>query len=94
MLSAGSLLEFSHNWIYGQLVDSILLFKCRNVIDTNNGCEKNYDVKIPEMIRKIYVFPISANKPTDLTDVKPATNLNQPNLNEKYVTWFLLNECS
>ena len=53
------------------------------MIDTNNGCEKNYDVKFPEMARKMHEFPISANKPTDLTDIKPAANWNQPNLNEK-----------
>ena len=35
------------------------------------------------MIGKIHEFPISANKPTDLTDIKPAVNWNQPNLNEK-----------
>ena len=59
------------------------LIKCRNVTDTNNGCEKNYDVKFLEMIRKIHEFPISANKPTDFTDIKPAANWSQPNLNEK-----------
>ena len=53
------------------------------MIDTNNGCEKNMMLKFPEMIRKIHEFPISANKPTDLTNVKPAAGWNQPNLNEK-----------
>ena len=40
-------------------------------------------LKIPEIIRKIHEFPISANKPTDLTDVKPAADWNQLNLNKK-----------
>ena len=57
--------------------------KCRNVTDTNNGCEKNYDVKISRNDKKIHEFPISANKPTDLMDVKPAADWNQPNLKEK-----------
>ena len=53
------------------------------MIDTNNGYEKNMMLNFPEMIRKIHEFPISANKPTDLTDVKPAAHWNQRNLNEK-----------
>ena len=42
-------------------------------------------LKFPEMIRKIHEFPISVNKPTDLTGVKPAADWNQPrsNLNGK-----------
>ena len=45
--------------------------KCLNVSDTNNVCEKIMMLKFPEMIRKIHQFPISANKPTYLTDIKP-----------------------
>ena len=40
-------------------------------------------LKFPEMIKKIHEFPISANRPTDSTDVKLAADWNQPNLNEK-----------
>ena len=53
------------------------------MIDANNGCEKIMMLKFAEMIRKIHEFPISANKPTDLTDVKPESDWNQPNLNKK-----------
>ena len=37
-------------------------------------------LRFPEMMRKIHEFLISANKPTYLTDVKPAAD---PNLNKK-----------
>ena len=30
--------------------------KCRNVIDTNNGCEKIMMLKFPEMIKKYMNF--------------------------------------
>ena len=40
-------------------------------------------LKFREKIRKIYEFPISANKPRDLTHVRPAPDWNKCNLNEK-----------
>ena len=48
--------------------------KCRNVIDTNNGNERNSMLKFPEIIKKIHKFPISANGPEDLTDIKLAAD--------------------
>ena len=53
------------------------------MIGSNNGCEKIMVLTFPEMIKKNHEFPISANRPTDLTDVKPVADWNQPNLNEK-----------